>query len=72
VLRIPLTLRPLARWNVEVGGWCEYHGALRLEVASHHRDPDAIELRTQTEGFASGGTRIPGPRMRPDAVEERP
>jgi beta-glucosidase len=57
VLHIPLTLRPLARWNVEVGGWCEYHGALRLEVASHHGDPDAIELRTQAAPFASGDAR---------------
>jgi beta-glucosidase len=72
VLRIPLTLRPLARWNVAAGRWCEYHGALRLEVASHHGDPDAIELRTPAERFASGGTRRPGPRMRPDSVEERP
>jgi beta-glucosidase len=57
VLHIPLTLRPLARWNVEVGGWCEYHGALRLEVASHHGDPDAIELRTQAAPFTTSDSR---------------
>jgi beta-glucosidase len=57
VLHIPLTLRPLARWNVEAGGWCEYHGALRLEVASHHGDPDAIELRTQAAPFTTSDSR---------------
>jgi len=41
---VPVSLRPLGRWDSRARAWCGPGGAVALEIGSHHGDPRAIRL----------------------------